>query len=78
MTQYILALCPNEGNERFIPQTLGADIVHYDSPNEAHNEGEQALAKKTHRAYQIWTTGPVYVAQVSIVQREEPSASTSA
>ena len=67
--QYLLALCPNEGNERFIPQMNGAEFVLYADADEAHALGVKALTSRTHRAFQIWTTGATFVVETKVVAR---------
>lgn len=66
MTQrYILAFCPAQGPERFVPVL---DVT-YDTPQLAIDAGSDALLqpKPAHRAFQVWSMGQTFRIQPQVV-----------
>lgn len=63
--KHILAFCPAQGPERFIPVL---DVT-YDTPQEAIDSGSAVLLadKSPHRAFQVWSMGQTFRIQPQVV-----------
>lgn len=66
MTKYILAMCPKEGPERFVPNLE----TRYGSHAAAIAQGSKALLqeKSPYQSFQVWTIGETYTLEPRVVK----------
>jgi hypothetical protein len=65
MTEVILALCPSEGPERFIPQVENP----YPTEDLAREAGARLIQTPSYRAFRTMALGPIYECVTHVVPR---------